>query len=142
MATLSEIRKALAETIRASVSTEIHDYAEVPDVLRLPAIVVRPVSGDFTGAFQRGLDTWQFDVFVLVARMNGETQQELLDEFLTGSGPNSIREAVYENPTLGREDVIDAMVKKMHGYGGTFQAAHVNHTGAILNVTVHTDGTN
>ncbi|WP_146132526.1 hypothetical protein [Streptomyces solincola] len=142
MASLSEIRKALATVIRQNVTVELQDYSEVPDVLRLPAIVVKPSTGDFTGAFQRGLDTWEFEVYVLVARQNSQTQQELLDEFLTGAGPNSIRRVVYENPTLGRSDVIDAMVKRMRGYGGTFQAAQVQHTGAILTVTVHTDGSN
>lgn len=111
-------------------------------MLRLPAVVVKPVSGDFTGAFQRGLDTWEFDVYVLVARQEGPTQQELLDQFITGAGPNSIRQVVYQTPQLGREDISDAMVKKMTGYGGTFQAAHIAHTGAILKVTVLTDGTN
>ncbi|MEU3052276.1 hypothetical protein [Streptomyces griseus] len=142
MASLGEIRDALATAICDGVDTELMEYPEVPDVIRLPAIVVRPTVGDFTGAFQRGLDTWEFDVFVLVRRQEGPTQQELLDQFISGNGPNSIRRAVYENSDLGLGDqgVYDAMVKKMVGYGGTFQVAHMPHTGAILKVTVQADG--
>lgn len=140
MATITEIRNALASTIEDGLEAEVFAYARVQDVLNLPAIVVIPGKADFTGAFQRGTDEWQFDVFILVSRSDTDTGQERLDDFVTGGGPDSIREAVYNTPGLGLASFCDAFVRGMSAYGGEWDVARVNHVGAILKVVVRTDG--
>lgn len=139
MASLKEIRTALQTTINTIVG--LHGYDNVSDVAQVPAAVIAPDVGDFTGAFQRGMDTWMFDVFVLVGRRDFEVSQEELDGFLTGAGDKSIRQAVYTNPTLGLTDGTDAFVSGVRGYGGEFQTAKISHVGAIIKVTVRTPGT-
>lgn len=139
MSSLIELRTALSSTIEAGVSTELFSYDHVPDVAQLPAIVVLPDKSDFTGAMQRGMDTYTFKVFVLVARTDSETNQEQLDAFLTGGGADSIRQVIYNTPTLGLDDT-DAFAQGINGYGGEFELARVPHTGAILEVVVRTDG--
>lgn len=139
MSTLTQIRRALATTISDGVASEVFDYAHVADVQQLPAVVIIPEEADFSGAFQRGLDEWKIDVYVLVPRTETVNAQEELDEYITGSGPESIRQVIYNNPTLGLADT-DAYVLGVKGYGGEFQSARVPHIGAVLKVCVRTDG--
>lgn len=139
MSSLSEIRDALASTIQNGVATTVYGYDTVPDVAQLPAVVVIPDSADFTGAFQRGLDEWKFNVYVLVRRDSVEIRQDTLDGFITGAGPDSIRQVLYNDDTLGGV-VIDAMASGVEGYGGEFKTARIQHTGAIVKVVVRTDG--
>jgi hypothetical protein len=139
MSSLSEVRQALANVIFSGLAQEISTYPLVPDVAQTPAMVVLPSKCDFAKAFQRGLDEWEFDVFLLTSRTETTNGQDLLDEFCTGAGPNSIRQIIYENPTLGLSDT-DAYVMGVQDYGGHFEAARIPHVGAILRVCVRTDG--
>jgi hypothetical protein len=139
VSSLHDVRQALAKTIFDNLAEEISTYPLVPDVTQTPAMVVLPSKSDFAKAFQRGLDEWDFDVFLLTARTETTNGQDLLDEFCTGSGPNSIRQIIYENPSLGLPDT-DAYVMGLQGYGGHFEAARIPHVGAILRVCVRTNG--
>lgn len=139
MATLTEIREALADAIADGVAAEMSVYERVADVAQVPAAVVMPRKADWAVAFARGTDEWTFDVYILVGRSDTTSSQEELDEFLTGAGPNSVREVLFNNPTLGIADV-DAFASGMDGYGGEFQTARVSHVGAIIKVIVRTNG--
>lgn len=139
MSSLAKIRKALADTIKDNVQREINVYQSVPDLPQFPAVVIRPDSCDFAGTFNRGSDTWKFDVYVLVARTEADNAQKVLDDFAAGGGLNSIREAIETNYSLGLDDT-EAFVRSLKGYGGDFQSARANHIGAILKVEIHTDG--
>lgn len=139
MSSLSQIRTALAETISEGVDSELLTYDTVPDVAQLPAAVIRPRDCNFAKAFNRGLDEWDFDIFVLVGRTDTQGGQEQLDGFIAGAGPDSIREVLFNNPTMGLAD-SDAFVKGMSGYGGEFNTARITHVGAILKVVVRTVG--
>lgn len=140
MSSLEEIRDALADTIKKGVSTEVFAYPRVPDVIQLPALIVMPDTADFTGAFQRGLDEWKLNVYVLVSRgADIDFHQKTLDGFLTGAGPDSIRQVLYNDGTLG-DVVIDAMATGVEGYGGEFLSNKIPHSGAIVKVVVRTDG--
>ncbi len=141
MSSVSAIREALASTIEAGVESEIFTYDTVPDVAQLPAVVVIPDKADFSGAFNRGLDEWTFNVYVLVNRTDADTNQDQLDSFITGAGPDSIRQALYNTPNLGLLNT-DAFPRGVDGYGGEFKTARIQHTGAILKVVVRTDGAN
>lgn len=139
MSSVAKIRDAIKATVEHGVADEVFIYDEVPDVVNLPALIVKPDKCDFAGAMSRGLDTWEFSLYMLVARTDTETNQEQLDTFVTSGGPNSIRAALDDNPSLGLPDT-DAFVRGVEGYGGEFETARVNHTGAILKVVVRTDG--
>lgn len=139
MSSLKTIRDAIAATVEHGVADEVFVYDEVPDAANLPALIIKPDKCDFAGAMSRGLDTWDFSLYMLVARTDTVTNQEQLDEFVTSDGVNSIRAAIDNRPDLGLDDT-DAFVSGVEGYGGEFETARVQHIGAILKVVVRTDG--
>lgn len=135
------MREALAGAIAAGIDGLI-TYDTLAGVTQVPAAIVLPSpkqTADFTGAFQRGLDTWFFDVYVLVGIGEYASAQNHLDSYLTGSGANSIRQVLYLNPTCGLPDT-DFFVSGITDYGGQHSAAAVEHIGACLKVTARTSG--
>lgn len=139
MSSLAQIRKALADTIEQHVQGEIFVYQNVRDLFQFPAVVIRPDSADFAGAMKRGDDVWKFDLYVVVGRSDTDNAQTLLDDWVSGGGLNSIRQAIDDNDSLGLDDTT-AFVRGLKGYGGDFETARVRHIGAILKVEIHTDG--
>lgn len=138
MAGLSAIRTGLRDLI----STEIPGlfvYDTMPDVPQLDALVICPDEVDFTKTMQRGMDEWRFELYVLVPREPWDICQARLDSYITGAGSKSIRQILYNAD--GFLDGTSAIVTRMRGYGGRFEAANVAHIGALLSVTVITPGT-
>lgn len=139
MATLEAIRDGVKTTIEAVVS-DITAYDTVPDVTNLPALVCVPLTADFDVAMGRGLDTWEFELYVLVSTADMGIGQDALDAYVTGAGAKSIRAAVFGNRSLGL-DGTNATVTGMSDYGAKFNVADLQHIGAILRLVVHTPGT-
>lgn len=139
MASLSAIRTALKETIEAAV-TDLHGYANMPESVNLPAVVVLPTGADFDVAMGRGTDTYTFNVLVLVSRRDDTLAQFDLDDYVTGAGDKSIRQAIFDARSLGLTDT-DAHVTGMSSYGAGFEVGGVVHVGAVLACQVHTKGT-
>lgn len=139
MSTVSEIRTAIGTTLSGAI-TDLQVYRTVPDAVLNPGLVVMPNSADFTVAMGRGLDTWTFSLYVLASFSEPELGQNALDKLVAGSGPRSIRQVVFQNRSLGLPDV-DAHISGMSGYGGQFEAAQIEHIGAILTLEAHTSGT-
>lgn len=138
--TLTEIREALARTIENGVETSVNVYSQVADAGELPAVIIEPAKADFEGAFQRGLDNWIFNLYVLVPHVDASASQDMLDVLIIGSGESSIRQAVYNQPDLGLtgpdDSDVDAEVFEVTAYGGMFEWAKIPHIGAILKVRV------
>jgi hypothetical protein len=141
MATLSEIKDALDRTVETRIP-KIKGYADVTDVVQLPAMVVMPArnTADFTGAMGRGMDVWNLDLYILVARGEITVAQNQLDQFITGSGDLSIRQVIFQNSDLGLPDNTIAVATGVMEYGGKFQSARIDHVGAIMRVVVRTPG--
>lgn len=139
MSSLANIRAALAKTIEDYVQDEIYVYQNVPDDLEYPALVIRPEEANFAGAMKRGDDVWKIDLYLVMSRADNENAQDILDDFATSGGLNSIRQAIDDNDSLGLDDTT-AFVRALKGYGGEFETARVRHIGAIFKVEVHTDG--
>lgn len=140
MSSVGVIRKALQSTIQAYLGTAQMVYDTVPGITELPGIVIEPAKADFLGAMGRGTDEWYFNVMVFASRADEQNGQNNLDEFLSGAGPKSIRQAIFQTPTLGLSDST-AVVEAMRGYGGTTKEAGQGVVGAILVVCVYTSGT-
>lgn len=140
MPTLTEIREAIDNTVQNRIAG-LRGFDEVTDVAQLPAMVVMPArdTADFTGAMGRGLDVWRFDLYILVQRGEGSAAQKALDQYVSGSGPRSLRQCFYENSDLGGV-VDDASCEGIREYGGKFQTARIDHVGAIVRLTVRTSG--
>ncbi|MBM4570267.1 hypothetical protein GS534_24140 [Rhodococcus hoagii] len=140
MADLIAIRDALAKTIRAGVKQPIFTYKTVEEIVSVPCIMVEPFKADFEGAFQRGMHTWEFYVFVLGSRAPGQgLGQELLDRMVSGTGPDSVVRILDDRPDLGLGGETQAQCYGLKGYGGSFDWAKIPHVGAILQVRVMTD---
>lgn len=138
-ATLTQVRAALAATIKDNVDRQVYTYSVIKENGPLPAVIVEPDSTDFTVSMRSGTDTWNFFVWVLTPANDIETGQTMLDDFLDGQGPNSIRQAIYKHSDLGLSGV-EAFVSGMRGYGGAFEWYGVPHVGALLQVGVHISG--
>lgn len=141
MASLSEIRQAMCDVIEQYTTAELFAYKYVDELANLPAVIVEPITADYEMSMARGTEEWHFNVYVLVSRAAGSDDgQELLDQLISGDGPNSIAKILWEHSDLGLPDRLDASVKAMKGYGGAFDFGNVPHVGAVLLVTVITDG--
>lgn len=143
MSDLVDIRTALIDTITAHVETDLYGYRAVEGPLNLPAVIVKPggggrddKGGDFLVTHARGTEIWMFELIVLCPRTDEGTGQDLLDELISKTGVNSIRQAIWDTPALGLGDV-DATVTGMSNYGGEYSAARVPNVGAALQVKVH-----
>ncbi|MEU6674760.1 hypothetical protein [Streptomyces sp. NPDC046925] len=143
MASLTEIRAALKATLKAAVP-DLSVYSEVPSVKQVPAVVPMPaprpdgMTCDFNGAFGRGMDEWTLDLFVLVAYGDPALAQKNLDQYVTGKGPKSIRQIIFNAPDLGLADGTDAHAEGIREYGGSFASAGIQHVGAVVRLTVRT----
>lgn len=139
MSSLQAIRDAIKATVEAA-NPELFGYDTVPEVANLPAVVAVPDIADFAVAMGRGADTWELDLAVLVPWTDADVSQDALDELVTGAGPKSIRQVIFQNRTLGLDDV-DAHISGMSEYGAQFEMAQIEHLGAKLRIVVHTTGT-
>ena len=138
MASFSTIRTAIKTTLADNISG-LRVYDTIDDMINVPACVVVPTSIDFNEAMARGTDKYDFDVLVVVSRADSRSGQNQLDSFINGSGSNSIRQAIFQNSTLGQSDT-SAVVTTMTDYGGTYAVNGVESIGARLGVTVYTKG--
>jgi len=139
MASLTAIRSGIKDTVEAAIP-DIQGYNTVPEVANLPAFVVVPGPADFAVAMGRGVDTYEFDVIVLVSPRDHELGQYDLDEYLTGAGTKSVRQAIWNAKTLGLADT-EAFVYASRNYGAQFAIGDLPHIGAVLKVRVTTPGT-
>jgi hypothetical protein len=132
---LTEIRAALGETM---AQNGLSIYPTLEDVVQTPAAVVMPSIKNtivFTGSMAMGGDKYSFDVLVLMAATNVENAQRIIDGYITGQGPTSLREFIFRNSGLGLPDV-DAMVDSVQGYNGKPTVAGIQMIGAIVRVYV------
>lgn len=139
MASLAQIRAALATTVEAAIA-DLQCYQNVPEQVNLPCVLVVPRSADFVAAMGRGTDIYQFDLIVLVSRRDDDLAQFDLDEYVTGAGAKSVRQAIFQANTLGLTNTT-ALVSGWPRYGGEWNVGDVPHVGAALACQVATTGT-
>ena len=137
MATFSSIRTAIKTTLGSITNLRVFDT--VDDMINVPAAVLIPSSINFTEAMARGTDRYDFDLIVVVSRADARSGQNQLDGFINGSGSSSIRQAIFQNSTLGQSDT-SAVVTTMSDYGATYAVNGVECIGARLGITVYTKG--
>lgn len=136
MVNISDVRQGLADTISAGVTSPLYTYANVEEIQNLPAALIEPASSDFEVSMNRGSDYVDFNVFVLVSRADPKSAQIVLDGFISGDGPDSIRRAIYDKDDLGLGPNVDATLHAMRGYGGSLESYGTVHIGAVLQVRV------
>jgi hypothetical protein len=97
--TLGEIRDALAVAVKTINGMRAAEH--MPEQINPPMVVIQLDRLDFHGAMQGGLRTFQFLLIAIVGRMGERASQDLLDRVTDFDGPDSIRQAVEADPTLG-----------------------------------------
>jgi hypothetical protein len=97
--TLSEIRGALGSALRTINGMRTSEH--LPEQLNPPVAVIQLDRLDFHGAMQGGLRTFQFLVILVVGRMGERSSQDFLDRLTDFDGPDSVREVLEADPTLG-----------------------------------------
>jgi hypothetical protein len=145
MATLEQVREAIRSTFEA-LWPDVGVYADVPSVVETPAIVIMPVRIDYGSAMGPGVDDEHLlDLFILCSGTVTELSQDSLDSYVSGAGTRSIREAVFKSyapagglPVTFGLTRVSARVLSMESYGVRFQAAGIDHLGAVLRMAVTT----
>lgn len=93
-ANISTLR-ANAATLLDSITAirKVYDY--IPDTAPpTPCGIVGNVTVTWDESMQRGLDTYEFDVLAVVARMSERSGQDELDALLAGTGVGSVKTAL------------------------------------------------
>ena len=142
MATIGQVRAGIKAAIENNIAG-LTVYRTMPEVTHPPAVVIGLAdsdTADFTVAMGRGTDTWNYDLAVLAPYSDAELGQDALDLFIDGAGDRSIRQAIFNNRTLGLTRT-DAHIAGVSNYGASFESADLQHIGAVLRLVVHTSGT-
>jgi hypothetical protein len=144
MARVSVLRDGVAARLRTIDGLRVYDT--LPGTVEAPAAVVIPgapssVDGTFIrfdGSFGRGHDDITVTIVLIVGTASDRSAQELLDEYLSGDGEQSVKAAVEGDETLGGV-AYNACVVSAHDYGLTTWA-DVPYLGARLRVDIVAPG--
>lgn len=114
MASVSELRTGIATNL--ATITGLRTSAFMPDNPNPPIAVVMPSSISYDDTFNRGMQTYVFNVLVIVGRVDERTAQSNLDAFVSGTGSSSVKRAIEVDKTLGGK-AFDTRVTEMRNYG-------------------------
>jgi hypothetical protein len=114
MASVSELRTGIATNL--ATITGLRTSAFMPDNPNPPIAVVMPSSVSYDDTFHRGMQTYVFNVLVIVGRVDERTAQSNLDAFVSGTGSSSVKRAIEVDKTLGGK-AFDTRVTEMRNYG-------------------------
>lgn len=84
MASLNEIRQALADELNADPGVPAHVFWEIPDVINDDAAVVIVPQSKTTDTMARGWQTYTFTLQVLAPISDDQAGQKALDDTLDG----------------------------------------------------------
>lgn len=140
MAALQDVRDGIKTTLENNISG-LRVYDVVPDyALNFPVAIVLPVNINFNISMQRGTDQYTFDILVAVERGNSRTAQDKLDQYITGQGSSSLRQAIFNNRTLGLDNT-DATITGVSNYAADVNLNGIDAVGANISLEVYTKGT-
>jgi hypothetical protein len=88
----------------------------MPDNPNPPVAIVIPRTVTFDEAFRKGMQTYSFNVMVIVGRADERSAQNNLDAYCSSTGTSSIKLAVQSDRTLGG-NAFDLRVTEMTNYG-------------------------
>lgn len=153
MSTLNAICTGIAKTIQANAGVQVYAYDYMADIASFPAVVCEPVqpaisyAGSFAahqassawdGSFGPGMDQWYIGCYIFVPVGNTKSYQNLLKQFITGVGPNSIRQIIHEHDDLGLDDTTAVPVGVSH-YGAQHTQGAIPAIGALVTIRVITE---
>lgn len=98
VATVSEVSKAIRDALTNIDGLRVIEF--IPDSLTPPMATVGIDNVLFHGAFGPGDPQYYFTVSIVVARASDRIAQKRLDDYLSWSGPLSVRAAIEKDTTL------------------------------------------
>lgn len=136
-AKLSQIAVEVAE--RLALIDGLHAYSYAPGAIVPPAVMVlNPDPGNirYDATYGRGLDVMTLPLLLLVSRATERTGQQLVREFLDGSGGRSIKAALESSGDYATLDVIRMSVSGVDGVaiGG------VEYIAALIDLEIGASG--
>jgi len=95
-ATVSTASDALKTSLRRVPGLRVYDF--IPDTVNTPMAMVALEEAVYHRAFRGGDVNYRFLVTLLVGRTSERIAQSRLDEFMSYSGTQSIRQAIEDDP--------------------------------------------
>ena len=114
MASISTLRTGIATNL--ATITGLRTTSTMPDNPNPPIAIVIPRSVSYDEAFRKGMQIYQFNVMVIVGRVDERSAQNNLDAFCSSTGSSSIKLAIESDKTLGGS-AFDVRVTEMTNYG-------------------------
>ena len=130
---IQAIRDRLA--VNLATISGLRTAGNIPDLVNPPVAVVSLEQIAYDGAFNQGLTTLDFTVFVVVSRADERTAQRKLNDFVAPTGTSSIKSAVESDRRLNNL-VADLRVRSVTNIG-SLQLDDQEYMAAEFAVTVY-----
>ena len=110
--------QAIWDRIAVNLATisGLRTSANIPDLVNPPVAVLSLEQIAYDGAFNQGLTTLEFTIFVVVSRADERTAQRKLNQFVAPTGALSIKSAVESDRRLNNL-VADLRVRSVTNIG-------------------------
>lgn len=110
--------QAIRERIAVNLATVpgLRTAENIPDLVNPPIAVVSLEQIAYDGAFQQGLTTLEFNIFVVVSRASERMAQRSLNQYVAPIGTYSIKSAVESDRRLNNL-VADLRVRSVTNIG-------------------------
>jgi hypothetical protein len=135
MANISALRTRLAAN--AATITGLRTAATIPDNPNPPLAVIVPSSLTFNEAFNSGMNTYTFNVILMVGKVSERSGQNSLDAYCSSTGSSSMKRALESDKTLGG-NAFDVRVTEIRNYG-EIAVGDVNYLSAEFIVLCYAD---
>lgn len=135
MATVTDLRNGIATNIQTIPG--VRTAATMPDNVNPPIAIIYPESISYDDTFQRGMQTYQFAVVMVVGRVSERSAQNSLDAIVASTGEYSMKLAIESDKTLGGKS-YDVRVTNMRAYS-SFAVGDVNYLAAEFVVLCYAD---
>lgn len=139
---IKAVKQGLADRA-ALVTPPLNAFGFVPDSIVAPCFFAGEVDIEFDKTFGRGMDELMVTCYILVGSAFDEPSQALLDGYLKGSGPSSLKAAIQGTPGIGQTlngACDDVHVIRVQAYR-SYDLANSKYVGAELVVRVIGSGT-
>ena len=131
---ITDIRDGIAANV--GTISGLRTAAEIPDNISPPIAVVSLNIVQYDTAFGAGLNSLQFAVSVIVARVDERRAQERLNDYIS-TGASSVKAAIESDKTLGGA-AIDCRVTEMTNIGSAI-IGEVTYVAMDVIVTVYSE---
>ena len=133
MTDIQAIRERMA--VNLGTISGLRTAENVPDIVNPPVAVVSLEQIAFDGAFNQGLTTLEFTIFVVVSRADERTAQRKLNQYVAPTGAFSIKSAVESDRRLNNL-VADLRVRNVSNIG-SLQLDDQEYMAAEFDVVVY-----